>query len=136
MGAHTFQSSTPVTEAEDHELKTAMVYTARSTRETETPKHCSRPSVTLCPSTFANPPLKQMPPTPPVALNDSGSATLYKMKKKRKKKRQGTVLLHEIQESHRHSKITNLSTSLFSPPKAATVRIDERTSSAIDPALA
>lgn len=32
--------------------------------------------------------------------------------------------------------VSHLSTSVFSPPKAATVRIDEMTSSATDPALA
>lgn len=62
MVAHTFHSSTWVTEAGDHEPKTTLVYITGTTRETETLKHCFRPFLTLCPSTFADPPLEQSLP--------------------------------------------------------------------------
>lgn len=40
--ARTFHSGTSVTKVGDHELKTTLVYIARSTGENENPKHYSR----------------------------------------------------------------------------------------------
>lgn len=77
-----------MTEAGDHELKTTLVYIARSTGENENPKHCFR----LFNALWLNH-LEQIPApvAARVALNASGSSTLYKTKKT-----QGTVSIYEI----------------------------------------